>query len=61
MATWTKLGRPEGRGFRRICWPIPEVAGRVSGGEIDRRWSRDARAQVDGIFARVFGEPGPAA
>jgi adenylosuccinate lyase len=56
MATWTKLGTPEGRSFRANLLDDAEVARQVSAAELDA--AMDARmhlAQVDRIFARVFG------
>jgi adenylosuccinate lyase len=56
MATWTKLGSAEGRSFRDNLLDDPEVAQRVSAAELDA--AMDAKlhtAQVDRIFARVFG------
>jgi len=56
MATWTKLGTPDGRSFRDNLMDDAEVARRVSAPELDA--AMDARmhlAQVDRIFARVFG------
>ncbi len=57
MATWTRLGTPEGRSFRQNLDADPEVAGRVPAAVLDA--AMDARAhlvQVDAVFARVFGE-----
>ena len=62
MATWTRLGRPDGRSFRDNLAADPEVAGRVAPDVLDR--AMDARIHLralDDVFARVFGEPGPAA
>jgi adenylosuccinate lyase len=56
MATWEKLGAPAGRSFRDNLLDDPEVVGRVSEADLDA--ALDARAhlaQVDHIFARVFG------
>jgi adenylosuccinate lyase len=62
MATWTKLGTAEGRGFRENLLADPEVAGRVSAAQIDAAMdSRLHLKQLDVLFTRVFGEPGPAA
>jgi adenylosuccinate lyase len=55
MATWDKLGTPEGRSFRDNLLNDPDVAGRLSVAELDA--ALDARAHlehVDQIFARVF-------
>ncbi len=56
MATWTKLGTPEGRTFRENLEADPEVAGRVEKAVLDDALdpARHLRA-VDQIFARVFG------
>ena len=62
MATWTRLGKPDGRSFRDHLAADPEVAGRVAPEVLDR--AMDARIHLralDDVFARVFGEPGPAA
>jgi adenylosuccinate lyase len=56
MATWEKLGTPEGRSFRDNLLDDSEVAGRVSAAELDAALDAPAHlAQVDQIFARVFG------
>jgi adenylosuccinate lyase len=57
MATWEKLGTPEGRSFRDNLLADPEVARRLSPRELDA--AMDARMHlkaVDEIFSRVFGE-----
>ena len=62
MATWEKMGKPGGRSFRDNLAADPEVAGRVAPDVLDR--AMDARIHLralDDVFARVFGEPGPAA
>ncbi len=56
MATWERLGTPEGRSFRDNLLDDPVVARRVSAAELAA--AMDAKlhlAQVDRIFARVFG------
>ena len=61
METWTKLGTPEGRGFRENLDADPEVAGRVPPSALDA--AMDARAHLrslDALYVRVFGEAGPA-
>jgi adenylosuccinate lyase len=56
MATWTKLGTPEGRSFRDNLLADPEVARRVSVAELDAAMDASMHLkQVDRIFARVFG------
>jgi adenylosuccinate lyase len=62
MATWEGLGSGPCQGFRSRLAADPEVAGRVSREALDA--AMDARAhlrQLDTLFTRVFGEPGPAA
>ena len=56
MATWTKLGTPEGRTFRENLEADPEVVGRVEKAVLDDALdpARHLRA-VDQIFTRVFG------
>ena len=56
MATWERMGTPEGRSFRDNLAADPEVAGRVPAAALDA--AMDARAHlrhVDTVFARVFG------
>ena len=61
MATWTRLGAPDGRGFRENLDADPEVAGRVSPSALDRATDASRHlAALDISFRRVFGEPGPA-
>ena len=55
MATWERLGTPEGRSFRENLAGDPEVAGRVPAEALDA--AMDARlhlARVDTVFERVF-------
>ncbi len=62
MATWTKLGTADARSFRENLLADPEVAGRVTAAQIDAAMdSRLHLAQLDVLYTRVFGEPGPAA
>jgi adenylosuccinate lyase len=62
MATWTKLGAADARSFRENLLADPEVAGRVTAAQIDAAMdSRLHLAQLDVLYTRVFGEPGPAA
>jgi adenylosuccinate lyase len=59
MATWTKLGTPEGRGFRANLEADPDVRGQVSAAELDAAFDTAMHLRaVDRIFARVFGEAG---
>ena len=55
MATWTRLGQPDGRDFRANLLADPEVAGRVSEAEIDAAMDPKPHiAQIDAIFRRIF-------
>jgi adenylosuccinate lyase len=57
MATWTKLGTPEGRSFRANLAEDPDVTGRVSAAALDAAFDPALHMRaVDRIFARVFGE-----
>ena len=61
MATWTRLGQPDGRSFRANLEADPEVAGRIAPAELDRAMDAGAHlGALDHSFVRVFGEPGPA-
>jgi adenylosuccinate lyase len=56
MATWTRLGTPEGRSFRANLEADPDVARMVRAAELD--WAMDLGLHlrsVDRIFERVFG------
>jgi adenylosuccinate lyase len=56
MATWTRLGQPEGRSFRDNLLADPEVAARVSQAEIDAAMDPNMHmVAVEQIFGRVFG------
>ena len=56
MATWTNLGRPDGEDFRAYLRADAQVAGHVSPAALDAAMdSRAHLANVDRIFARVFG------
>ena len=62
MATWTRLGEAGGRSFRQNLEADPEVAGRIAPAELDVAMDATPHlAALDHSFARVFGEPGPAA
>ncbi len=55
MATWTRLGQPDGLDFRANLLADTEVAGRVSAAEIDAAMDpKPHLAQIDAIFRRVF-------
>ena len=57
MATWERLGTPEGRSFRANLLADPEVAERISPAELDAAMDPALHLHaVDRIFARVFGE-----
>jgi len=56
MATWEKLGTPEGRSFRDNLAADPEVAGRVPAAELDAAMDPATHLRhVETVFARVFG------
>ena len=56
MATWEKLGTPDGRGFRDNLAADPEVAGRVPAAALDAAMDAGSHlARIDAIFDRVFG------
>ena len=65
MATWKKLGTPEGRSFRDNLLADPEVARRVSAAELDaamdpamhlRRWTGFSRGCLArSLFRLCFG------
>jgi adenylosuccinate lyase len=60
MVTWTKLGDADQRSFRENLLADPEVAGRVTAAQIDAAMDPALHlAQLDTIYTRVFGEPGP--
>jgi adenylosuccinate lyase len=61
MDTWTGLGKAEARSFRANLDADPEVAGRVDAAALDAALSAGMHTQwLDHVFARVFGEAGPA-
>nr|WP_294552086.1 adenylosuccinate lyase [uncultured Rhodopila sp.] len=56
MATWTKLGTPEGKTFRANLDADPDVAGRVKPEVLDAATDPGLHLRgVDRIFERVFG------
>jgi adenylosuccinate lyase len=56
MATWTKLGTPEGRSFRANLGADPDVARMVRASELDAAMDPALHLRsVDRIFERVFG------
>ncbi len=62
MATWQDLGKPGARDFRAHLDADPEIAGRVSPELLDRAMDPALHLrELDRVFTRVFGEPGPAA
>ena len=61
MATWSEL-QSGGRTFRDRLAADPEVTGRVSVAALDAAMnSRAHLKELDRLFTRVFGEPGPSA
>jgi adenylosuccinate lyase len=62
MSTWTSLGQPGGRSFRENLEADPDVAGRVPRTELDAAMDPTLHlGELDRVFTRVFGDPGPAA
>jgi adenylosuccinate lyase len=62
MATWTRLGTPEGRTFRENLDADPDVGGRIAAADLDAAMdSRLHLRELNSIFTRVFGEAGPSA
>jgi adenylosuccinate lyase len=56
MATWTRLGTPEGRSFRENLDADPDVAAMVKPAELDAAMDPALHLRsVDRIFERVFG------
>ena len=56
MATWTRLGMPEGRSFRENLEADPEVSRMVKPAELDAAMDPASHLRsVDRIFERVFG------
>ncbi|BBC78638.1 adenylosuccinate lyase [Acetobacter orientalis] len=61
MATWTKLGTPEGKTFRENLALDPEISGRVPADVLDAAMdSRQHLKAIDTLYEKVFGEAGPA-
>jgi adenylosuccinate lyase len=61
MATWEKLGTPAARSFRANLEADSEVGARMTSGELDRAMDPSLHLrELDRVFTRVFGEPGPA-
>ncbi len=56
MATWTKLGHEDGRGFRANLLADPDVAGKITGEDLTAAMNPALHlAEIDTIFNRVFG------
>jgi adenylosuccinate lyase len=56
MATWTKLGTPEGKSFRENLQADPDVARMVKPAELEAAMDPGLHLRmVDRIFVRVFG------
>ncbi|MGH7066657.1 MAG: adenylosuccinate lyase [Acetobacteraceae bacterium] len=61
MATWETLGQPGAKTFREHLERDPEASGRVSKAALDQAMDPARHlAQLDLLFTRAFGEPGPA-
>ena len=62
MATWENLGRPCGKSFRANLDADPEITGRVPPASLDAAMDPALHLRnLDTMFIRVFGEPGPKA
>jgi adenylosuccinate lyase len=62
MQTWTALGRPGAQDFRTNLEADPELAGRLSPEALNAAMDPAPHLrQLDTIFTRMFGEPGPTA
>ncbi len=62
MATWNELGQVGARNFRDNLAADPEVSERVASDALDAAMnSKTHLKELDRIFTRIFGEPGPAA
>ncbi len=60
MATWTTLDTPGAQPFRAHLAADPEVAGRIDPAVLDSAMEpRLHLRQLDALYCRVFGEPGP--
>jgi len=56
METWTKLGEPDGRSFRKNLEQDPEVAGRVDAKVLDEAMDSTRHlVAVDRIYDKIFG------
>ncbi|MFT9408194.1 adenylosuccinate lyase [Acetobacter fabarum] len=60
MATWTKLGTPEGKTFRENLADDTEISGRIPADVLDAAMdSRQHLKALDFQFEKIFGETGP--
>ena len=60
MATWTGLGKPDGRSFRAHLDADPQVAGRISRESLDEAMRSERHLNhIDTIFERVFNRVTP--
>ncbi|MDN6713331.1 MAG: adenylosuccinate lyase, partial [Acetobacter sp.] len=60
MATWTKLGTPEGKTFRENLADDAEISGRIPADVLDAAMdSRQHLKALDFQFEKIFGETGP--
>lgn len=61
MATWTRLGQPDGRSFRDNLLADPDVVARLDPAALDAALDPARHLdRVGTVFRRVFGEAGPA-
>ena len=60
MATWEALGTPGAKDFRAHLDADPDIAGRIPAAVLDAAMNPAGHLrEIDQIFHRVFGEPGP--
>jgi adenylosuccinate lyase len=62
MQTWSRLGQPGARSFRENLDADPDIAANVPPEVLDAAMNPAMHlAQLDTVYSRVFGEPGPTA
>ena len=62
MATWTGLGKPDGRSFRENLLADPDVSARVSPDQLEEAMRSEPHLRhIDHAFERVFGRHASAA
>lgn len=60
MATWTRLGKEDGKTFRENLENDPEITGRINNDILDKAMDGSMHVKnLDYIYQNVFGEKGP--